>query len=117
MNALKVNTPAALQGHTVDEVHRFLQAHKKVAIAWDETHFSLEEYTPPEDLVVMWWRDWSPEASWDIVKDSPRKLILAPASKTYLDIYQMEPHSASQHRAQEGTVTLADAYGVAQLQS
>lgn len=117
MEALEVGSPAALQGHVVDEVHRFLRAHNKVGISWDETHFSLEDYSPPKDLLVMWWRDWSPEASWDVVQAMGHRLILAPASKMYLDIYQLEPHTASRHRVQEGTVTLWDTYSVSKLEA
>jgi len=114
---LGVRTSAALQGYVVDEVYKVLHAKGKTVIAWDETHLGLEGYQAPQDMVMMWWRDFHYEASWESVKALGRKMILAPQAKTYLDIYQMEPHSASCFRVQEGTNTLWKAYSLAQLDS
>jgi len=117
MGKLGLFTPAELQGHVVDEVYRILQARKKIAISWDETHVGLEGYSPPKDLLMMWWRDWSPEANWEVVQTLGHRLILAPSSKMYLDIYQMEPHRASRYLNQEGTVTLWDTYSVGRMKA
>lgn len=115
MKSLGLQTPAALQGHMVNQVHKILQARGKTVIAYDETHVGLEGYTPPKDMVMMWWRDFSPEASWSRVQASGRTVILAPISNMYLDLYQVEPHAASRHRVQEGTVGLHDTYKVMKM--
>jgi len=117
MRSLHLELSTQLQGHIVDEVYRLLQSKNKTPIAWDETLFGLEGYRPPPDLLAMWWRDWSSdEAAWAAVLASGYNVILAPTSKMYLDLYQMEPHKDSKFRVQEGTVTLRATYSVAQLE-
>lgn len=69
-----------LQSYFVHEMQKFIEAHGKKIIAWDEI---LEGGTNP-DVTVMYWRGW--------VKDAPKKavlgnskVIMTPTNPLYFD--------------------------------
>eukprot|EP00760_Papus_ankaliazontas_P010147 PhM_4_TR14212/c0_g1_i1/m.101605/K12373/HEXA_B; hexosaminidase len=105
--------PAAVQRQLFDAMVEYLGPDRTV-IAWDETFLSSHppKKWPKDRVRAMWWRDWAPEAKANQVGKNLRSvpIIAAPVSRAYFDLYQMEPHSASEHLVQEGTVSLRDAF-------
>jgi hexosaminidase len=83
MRALGVADTKALQGYFTDRIGRFLLAHGRRPIGWDE----ILEGRPSPDAVVMSWR--TVESAGEAA-DLGHDVVLSPAPTYYLDYCQAE---------------------------
>jgi hypothetical protein len=73
----------ALQSWFVGRIERFLNAHGRRMIGWDE----IAEGALGPTTAVMYWRDWLPEVLEDVAARG-HDLVMTPNSRLYLDHYQ-----------------------------
>ena len=115
--ALGIPDNERLQGHLLDRLTAFVGEYQKRVLAWDDSFVDLRGYAPDRaKTVLVWWRDWAPEASFDKIMRLGYPVVAAPTSKSYLDLFQMEPHSQSAYSVQAGTVHLRNAWEIGLLQ-
>jgi hexosaminidase len=73
----------ALQSWFIGRIERFLNAHGRRMIGWDE----IAEGALGRTSAVMYWRDWLPEVPEDVAGRG-HDLVMTPNSRLYLDHYQ-----------------------------
>jgi hexosaminidase len=101
IRALGVSDTKALQGYFTDRIGRFLVAHGRRPIGWDE----ILEGKPSPNAVVMSWRavESASEAA-----DLGHDVVLSPAPTYYLDYCQIERSGEPTCRGPQ--VSLRDVY-------
>lgn len=92
-----------LQGYFMDRINRYVQAHGRKAIGWDEVTYG----QPKEDITVIGWQGDGKTAV-NYAKQTGRNFIMSPAKKMYMIRYQgpqwFEPFTYF------GNITLKDVY-------
>src|SRR5690606_1929267 len=102
----------ALQGWFVQRIERFLSAHGRRLIGWDEI---VESGTSPS-AAVMYWRDWArlpgpdsgPVSVAKLAASRGHDLVMTPNSVLYFDHWQADP--LGEPLAFGGYSTLRDVY-------
>ena len=85
MSDLNLKNESQLQAWMLGEMEKFLNAHGREMIGWDEI---IEGGLSPTST-VMWWRTWAPK-SLDQTTAHGNRVILTPNSKFYLDYSDRE---------------------------
>uniref|UniRef100_A0A7S1JHB4 beta-N-acetylhexosaminidase n=1 Tax=Eutreptiella gymnastica TaxID=73025 RepID=A0A7S1JHB4_9EUGL len=112
----KIWNDERLQGYLLDELSEFLSAQAKTGMAWDDSFVNLAGYEPKKGKTwLVWWRDWASEASFEKIMNLGHPVVLAPTSKAYLDVFQVEPHRDSEYQVQAGTVHLKNSWDIRKL--
>lgn len=94
--------PAQLQGYLIRRIGKFLQAHGRRLLGWDEV---LSDSVAPETSALMVWRG-ADKATAALRRGIP--VVLTPGSHCYFDGYQDAP--ATQPEAIGGYLPLAKVY-------
>ncbi len=92
-----------LQSYFIRRIERFLNAHGRKIIGWDEI---MEGGLSPT-ATLMFWRTWNKEAL-ALAAEQGNDLIMTPTQSLYLDYYQGNP--ATEPLAIGGMVTLEKVY-------
>lgn len=92
-----------LQSWFLRRIERFLNAHDRRLVGWDE----IAEGGLSPTATLMFWRDWSDEAL-ALAAEQGNEIIMTPNSTLYFDHYQ--GHPGSEPVAFGGLTTLADVY-------
>jgi hexosaminidase len=102
MAALGVPNTKALQGYFTARIGRFLDAHGRRLIGWDE----ILEGGPPANATITSWRTIE---SANEAAEKGHDVVLSPAPQLYLDHCQITRQGESTCRG--GDITLRDVYG------
>ncbi len=101
MHTLGVANEATLQSYFIQRIEKFLGAHGRKLIGWDEI---LEGGLPPE-ATVMSWRGMTGGIE---AANQSHDVVMAPSPDLYLDHLQSSAHDETPGRP--GLITLADVY-------
>jgi hexosaminidase len=104
-----------LQSHFIARVGKFLAAHQRQLVGWDE----IQEGGTPPGAVVSLWRTRPAKGSKDAVDwqhlwaplRAGHDIVLAPNSHFYFDYYQVDPATSAEPMAIGGLNTLDHVYG------
>jgi len=95
----------ALQSWFIRRIERFLNAHERRLIGWDE----IQEGGLSPTATMMVWRDWE-WARHALLRGNP--IVMSPSTHCYLDHYQADPKSNAEPEAIGGLLTLEHAYSL-----
>ena len=101
MRALGVKDEAAMQSYLVKRLERFLVAHKRRLIGWDE----ILEGGLPEEATVMSWRGIEGGIT---AATQGHDVVMAPSSELYLDYLQTD--SPNEPPGRPATIPLKQVY-------